>query len=92
VCKSSVLISKTYPVLVLLNATTNGIYGTERARDCHGVLFVGINDGKVHNCIFYNNFNFNVILLITYVYIWLLYTDYYWDSLAYQIAAKSQLL
>jgi len=39
---------------------------------------------------FYNNFIFNVII-ITYVYIWLLYTDYYWDPLAYQIADKKPI-
>jgi hypothetical protein len=40
---------------------------------------------------FYNNFIFSVILIITYVYIWLLYTDYYWDPLAYQIADKKPI-
>jgi hypothetical protein len=51
------LMSNKYPIFVFIIATTKGIYGTERARDCHGVIFIVINDGNVRNCMY------NIILI-----------------------------
>jgi hypothetical protein len=52
------LMSNKYPILVFMIATTKGIFGTERARDCHGVVFIVINDGNVRNCMY------NIILIL----------------------------
>jgi len=83
------LMSNKYPIFVFIIATTKGIYGTERARDCHGVIFIVINDGNVRNCMY------NIILILIHkfydIYIWLIYIDYYWDPLAYQIADEKPI-
>jgi hypothetical protein len=43
------LLSNKHSVLIFLLATTKGIYGTERSKDCHDVIFMVINDMKNRN-------------------------------------------
>lgn len=81
--------SNKHTVLIFLFATTKGINGTDRGKDCHGVVFMVTNDvNKIRNC--EKNLNHACIIVMIFFIIFF-YIDYYWDPFEYQIADKKPI-